>query len=210
MPLFKFKSARSASGGEPFRFVDPGPLIDADLELIRPEARWVDEVLAACRHPQSLQEEPSLGQTTRNHLLEFLAACPRGLQKAEPDSGIVPTYHFWMRDHRPAAPLTIAGGIGLRIGRTPDLELYFGHVGYHVYPPSRGQHFAARACHLLAPLAAAHGISPLWITCNPDNIASRRTCEYLGAALVDTVPVPTDHPLYQRGERMKCRYRLDI
>jgi len=210
MPLFKFKPMRVSSGGEPFRFLDPGLLIDHDFELIPPEARWVDEVLAACRHPQSLNEEPSLGQTTRNHLIEFLAACPRGLQKAEPEAGIVPTYHFWMRDHRPDAPLAIVGGIGLRIGRTPDLELYFGHVGYHVYPPSRGRHLAERACRLLMPLAARHGINPLWITCNPENIASKRTCERLGAMLVETVPVPPDHPLYQRGERMKCRYRLDV
>lgn len=107
-------------------------------------------------------------------------------------------------------PLRIAGGVGLRVGTWPTLELYYGHFGYHVYPPARGHHYAERACRLLLPLARRHSLGPLWITCNPDNIASRRTCERLGGQFVDIVPVPPQDPLFQRGETVKCRYRLDI
>jgi tagatose 1,6-diphosphate aldolase len=63
---------------------------------------------------------------------------------------------------------------------------------------------------MLFPLARAHGIRILWITCNPDNWASRRTCERLGCHLADIVPVPSDHPLYLRGDREKCRYWIAI
>ena len=66
------------------------------------------------------------------------------------------------------------------------------------------------ACQLLFGLARRHGLSELWITCNPDNIASRKTCERLGAEYVETVSLPRDHVLYQRGEREKCRYRIDL
>jgi len=45
------------------------------------------------------------------------------------------------------------------------------------------------------------------ITCDPDNWASRRTIERLGAELVDEVAVPADDPHYQRGSRTKKRYR---
>jgi tagatose 1,6-diphosphate aldolase len=107
-------------------------------------------------------------------------------------------------------PVTIAGGIGLRIGNTRDVELYYGHFGYNVLPPARGNHYAERACRLLLPLASAHGMQTLWITCNPDNHASRRTCERLGCTLAEIVALPESHPLYLRGERRKCRYRLDL
>jgi tagatose 1,6-diphosphate aldolase len=107
-------------------------------------------------------------------------------------------------------PVRIAGGIGLRIGQSRDLEMYLGHVGYNVYPPARGNHYAERACRLILPIARHHGMRALWITCNPDNYASRRTCERLGCALVDTVAVPAGHTLHQRGELEKCRYRLDL
>jgi tagatose 1,6-diphosphate aldolase len=98
----------------------------------------------------------------------------------------------------------------LRIGTTYDLETYVGHFGYGVYPPARGRHLAERACRLLLPLAKAHGLKRLWITCNPDNWPSRRTCERLGCTLAGVVPVPEGHALYQRGDRYKCRYFLEL
>ena len=84
------------------------------------------------------------------------------------------------------------------------------HLGYHVYPPARGRHLAERACRLLSGLARRHGMRTLWITCDPANAASRRTCERLGMRYVETVPVPESDPLYARGEREKCRYRLEL
>jgi tagatose 1,6-diphosphate aldolase len=104
----------------------------------------------------------------------------------------------------------IAGAIGFRIGSNHTIEMYYGHFGYHVYPPARGHHYAERACRLLLPLAYRHGLRTLWITCNPDNYASRRTCERLGARLVSIVPVPEEDALYVRGDREKCRYSLDL
>jgi predicted acetyltransferase len=109
-----------------------------------------------------------------------------------------------------ARPRSSCTTITLRVGRSPPSELYYGHVGYHVFPAARGQHYAERACRLLLPLARRHGLNPLWITCNPDNLASRRTCERLGMRLVETVAVPGEDALYLRGEREKCRYRLDL
>jgi tagatose 1,6-diphosphate aldolase len=79
-----------------------------------------------------------------------------------------------------------------------------------VYPPARGRHYAERAARLLLPLARRHGMSELWITCNPDNAASRRTCERLGGELVEIVPIPPDHAFYSRGERAKCRYLIRL
>jgi predicted acetyltransferase len=106
--------------------------------------------------------------------------------------------------------LNIVGSVGLRIGDNENVQQTIGHIGYNVYPFARGHHYAERASRLLLPLARRHGLNPLWITCNPENLASRRTCERLGATLVDVVPVPIDHPLHARGERYKCRYRIDV
>ena len=104
----------------------------------------------------------------------------------------------------------MAGGISLRVGTTRALELYYGNFGYHVYPAARGRHFAERACRLLLPLARAHGMKTIWVTCNPDNYASRRTCQRLGSTLVEIVPVPPADPLYARGDHEKCRFRIDL
>ena len=53
-------------------------------------------------------------------------------------------------------------------------------------------------------------MTELWVTCNPDNIASRRTCELAGGVLVEIVDLPEDIDMYQEGERRKCRYRFGM
>jgi tagatose 1,6-diphosphate aldolase len=104
---------------------------------------------------------------------------------------------------------TPAGGIRLRVGNDSEyLRLYYGHIGYDVRPERRGRHFAERSVRLLLPLARRHGVLVLWITCNPDNDGSRRTCERLGMDLVEVVRVAEHLDMFKRGNTHKCRYRL--
>ena len=125
----------------------------------------------------------------------------------DPARDWLPSYHFAMRHTRTGERL---GHIDLRIGMTPPLLRYGGNIGYEVLAAHRGQHYAARSCRLLEPLARAHGMAALWITCDVSNIASRRTAELAGFALVDVVPLrEQDHPDgYAEGRRLTCRYRL--
>ena len=202
--------------GDAFEFIDIGPLVDGDLELVAPRQHWVEEVLSACSHPLTRVAAPEEAKTTRQQLNHFLRIAPLGRDPGDPMVGRSPQYQYWMRlrdeyGGRPGSPpVRMLGGIGLRLATTRAIEMYYGHFGYHVYPPARGRHYAERACRLLLPLARAHGMKALWITCNPDNFASRTTCERLGAKMVEIVAVPQSDPLYARGERHKCRYRLDL
>lgn len=193
-----------------FEFIDPGAMVDGELELVEPHERWIEPVLASCAHPLTKRDAPREAQTTRAKLFELMSLAPRGHQPDDPAKAWVPQYHFWMRLSDEEIPIPMAGGIGLRIGATKEIELYSGNIGYHVYPPARGRHFAERACRLLLPIAKRHGMQTLWITCNPDNIASRRTCERLGAELVEIVAIPMAHPFRSRGETAKCRFVVDL
>jgi tagatose 1,6-diphosphate aldolase len=191
-----------------FKFLQTPCFRDGELELVLPNDDLVKAVLASAWHPDTKAISPDLASLTLRQVNDFLGTCPGGRQNADARTGAVPTYHFWMVNHeRP--DLKIAGAVALRIGHGKDVELYYGHVGYHVYPPHRGRHFAERAVRMLFPLARRHGIKPLWITCNPDNQASQKTCQHLGGVFVETVAVPGDHPLHLRGEVAKCRYRVD-
>ena len=102
-----------------------------------------------------------------------------------------------------------AGSIRLRIGSIRRLR-YAGHIGYDVNKRYRGNRYAARACRLLLPLAGAHGLRAVWITCPPSNMASRRTCELVGGKYVETVRVPKDHDMYGDGIHRVRRYRIDL
>lgn len=119
----------------------------------------------------------------------------------------IPVYKFEMRQAQTAEKL---GQFSFRVANTEDIILYAGHFGYDVIERYRGQRYAARSCQLLFPLAIKHGINPIWITCNPDNLASRRTCEIAGGKLIEVVDLPADNDQYQDGDRQKCRYCFDL
>ncbi|SDF82575.1 GNAT family N-acetyltransferase [Terriglobus roseus] len=100
------------------------------------------------------------------------------------------------------------GGIRFRLESTQHVLLYAGHIGYNVHPKHRGNHYAARAVRLLVPIAKAIKIDPLWITCDPENMASRRTLEWIGADYVETVNVLYNNAVFLAGHPRKRRYRL--
>ena len=131
--------------------------------------------------------------------LRVRATCPEDFSR-----GYVPVYKF---DVLLADRKTVIGAVDFRIGYTEHIALYAGHIGYGIEPAYRGNRYAAKACILIKPAALAHGFQSLWITCNPDNYASRRTCEILGADFVEIVDLPEYTDMYQKGERQKCRYR---
>ena len=121
-------------------------------------------------------------------------------------NGFSPAY--WYAINLSGTNLTI-GTIDLRIGRN-SLTYYEGHIGYSVDKKYRGNQYAAKACKLLEKVAVAHGMTELIITCNPENIASRKTCTKLGAEFIEIVDLPTYTDMYLEGERQKCIYKWRI
>ncbi len=190
-----------------FRFLNPGRLIEGDLELVEPAVRWVGPMVRSA----GTGADSVVQQAKRRHLLEAVGLAPHGREPGLPANGKVPAYHYWLRRRPEYRPDTeMAGSIALRIGIGEDLELYLGHLGYGVFPRARGHRYAERACRLLLPLARAHGLREVYLTTNPDNLPSVRTCERLGAEFLGTVDLPPGHPLHHKGERQKRRYRLRV
>ena len=144
---------------------------------------------------------PEFGELREGDLLLRLASAePHEIHKAL-------SYRFLMIHAVTGEEL---GALNLRVGSTPHLERYAGHIGYTVYADYRGHHYAARAVRLLAPVARKLGLETVWITCDPGNTASRRTLEIAGATFVEVVDVPADCIIHQSGHPKKCRYRLDV
>lgn len=119
----------------------------------------------------------------------------------------VPTYYFEMR----TVPGDEAvGSINVRDATSRHIEWYAGHVGYSVDETWRGRRYAARAVRLLLPFVRRLKMQTLWITCDPENVASRRTAELAGATFAGIVAVPPDCVIFKAGHPRKCRYRIAL
>ena len=121
-----------------------------------------------------------------------------------PIFGDAPTYYFEI-----IADGANAGYVSLRVGFSRNLY-YSGQIGYTVNARQRGRGYAGRACRLLIPLMRAHGMTKVLITNNPDNTASRRVCEKLGAKFLRVVKIPRSHELYKAGDRYKNIFEWDF
>jgi len=130
-------------------------------------------------------------------VLRFIELVP-----ADSERGFVPYYHFCI--------VTVYGGevghINFRVGDTEHVRVYAGHIGFAVVEPHRGHGYAFQACRAIAPFVRSIYENVI-VTCDPDNFASKRTIERLGAEFIEEVPVPQGDPNYERGSRSKRRYR---
>ncbi len=136
----------------------------------------------------------------RELVLKFVCPKPHPIHK-------VPSYYFRMVQADSREEL---GSINLRVGFSSHIELYAGHAGYTVHPAHRGHKDAARSLRLLISLARDLQLDPLWITCDPDNQGSRRSCELAGAKFIEIIDVPESCIIHRNGHKQKCRYQLDL
>lgn len=126
--------------------------------------------------------------------------------QAVPEKNYVPRYIFKITLHKDDEEI---GKIDIRIGDNEN-TWFGGHLGYYIDPKFRGNSYASKACKILKKVAKKHEMPQLYISCNPDNQASRKTAEKSGFHYVKTVELPENNDLYQMGERKACIYRLDL
>jgi predicted acetyltransferase len=62
----------------------------------------------------------------------------------------------------------------------------------------------------LFPIAKHLKFEGLWITCDPENTASRRSLELAGAKFIEVVNVPENCIIFKAGHPPKMSYWIDL
>lgn len=122
---------------------------------------------------------------------------------ANPERGWVPAYYFAICNKDGVK----IGECDLRVGHNEN-TYYGGNIGYSINEEYRGHHYAGKACLLLFELAKRHNMDYLIISCDPDNFASRKTCEYAGGKLSEIAELPEGNDMRLNGETEKCIYKF--
>ena len=96
-----------------------------------------------------------------------------------PDGHVPSTHLWWVQDN------AFVGRVHIRHRLTPFLREVGGHLGYHVVPTHRRCGHATAMLAAALPIAAALGLDCLLLTCDADNVASRKVIEANGGLLQD-------------------------
>jgi predicted acetyltransferase len=155
-------------------------------ELVVPDLRWYDDWVATLT---DFGEEyphgsgcPQEGQALdRSAFEEFVADRLRYADPtAELPHGWVSCDFLWIVDAG-----EMIGFLALRHRLTDFLLDQGGHIGYSVRPARRREGHASRALALAVARAAELGLDRVLVTCDEDNLGSRRTIESGGGELED-------------------------
>jgi predicted acetyltransferase len=95
-------------------------------------------------------------------------------------AGIVPSTTLWYVDGD-----EYLGRLSIRHELTEFLLEQGGHIGYDVRPSARRRGHATAMLKAALPVTHALGIDPVLVTCDVDNVASRKVIEAGGGVLED-------------------------
>lgn len=151
-----------------------------ELRLVEPSEELEGEYVAHIRELLEAGEHVSedMVEAARGGFAAFVqglrdAAAGRNLRPS-----LVPWNTYWLMLGK-----RMLGMSSLRHRLTPSLEDRGGHIGYHVRPSERRKGYGTRLLALTLEKARALGLRRVLLTCDPDNLASRRIIEKNGGLL---------------------------
>lgn len=169
--------------------------------LTRPDVKYKRSYLEALHefHLEGRHLDEDYGQVSSNFERYVEVQRDRADETKIPH-GWVPESYFWLIDND-----EYIGTTRLRHYLTPSLRQYGGHIGYEIRPSKRLQGYGKEILRLALQEARQRGITRALVTCNRDNIGSRKIIEANGGVFEG------EDPVWSGGTTIhERRYWIDI
>lgn len=127
-----------------------------------------------------LRDQAAGWATTEGFAAYVEAVRADALEETPRAQGWVPCTTLWWVEGQ-----EYLGRIAVRHRLTPWLREVGGHIGYDVRPSARRRGHATAMLRAALPVARGLGIEQALITCDTDNVGSRRVIEAAGGVLED-------------------------
>jgi predicted acetyltransferase len=169
------------------------------MQLVSPAARYKESFLQAIEEYQKIKATDrlyvyalnleDLKKNFRSHLHQLLdEAIGQNLPKR-----YVPQTTFWLVDKD-----EFIGTATIRHRLTDKLLREGGHIGYDIRPSKRKKGYGKKLLALALPKAKELGIDRALITCDENNIGSKKIIEANGGVFENKVEMGKDKPLKLR------------
>ena len=153
------------------------------MQLVEPAAQWRAAFLDMARECRAAGDHRY--DLALHDFGAYLRSIAQGRRTEGLPPGRVPGTEYWLEEAG-----RIVACVRLRFSLTPELEREGGHVGYDVRPSMRRRGYGTALLRLALPLARHHGIQRVCITCDADNIGSRKIIERNGGVLAGEAVSP--------------------
>lgn len=154
--------------------------------LSLPSVRYEASYLAAVLEWKTLGEKPDLEYDTIANDFSRYVETVRGFARGQRLSHLlVPYTSFWGIQNG-----EFVGEINIRHHLNQNLMRAGGHIGYSIRPTRRREGHATAMLKLALPKARALGIRRALVTCDEQNVASRKVIEAAGGLLENIVEMP--------------------
>ncbi len=167
--------------------------------LVEPSVQYKASYLAAVRELQG--EGKRLDENIRILSENFDAFVQRSIQqkdRAKVAPGRVPNTDFWL-----VVNGEFVGRLNLRYELDQDLFIFGGHIGYEVRPSRRRQGYGTLMLHLGLEKAKAARIYRVLVTCDENNIGSKKIIEHNGGQFENAIHI-------DGSAVKKLRYWIDV
>src|SRR5712692_12078393 len=167
--------------------------------LAEPSIVYKDSFLAGTRESQAegLELFVNLDKTSEN-FEAFLQKLRDARDRAKIPSDRVPMSDFWLIDDN-----EYIGRLSLRHELNEALLTWGGHIGYEIRPSKRMRGYGKEILRLGLEKARERGLRRVLVTCDEDNIGSKKIIEYNGGKLENAINV-------EGMPVRKLRYWIDI
>ena len=167
--------------------------------LIEPSSQFKDQIIDAV---QELQSEGRLldydVQRLRRNFASYLRMAQNQKDPLRIGPGRVPVSDFWLVDED-----KVVGRLSLRHELDGFLLKVAGHIGYVIRPSFRRRGYGKEILHLGLAEARQIGLKRVLVTCDENNIGSKKVIESNGGQFENAVEV-NGSPI------LKLRYWIDV
>jgi predicted acetyltransferase len=143
------------------------------MRLILPSIKYKKEYLKALKEGLKETQETRLDQPKKNQSFnDFIKTLREKSQGINLPQGYVPATTLWLIDKN-----KFIGKVSIRHKLNKKLLNHGGHIGYYVRPSKRRMGYGSKILKLSLKKASKIGISKVLLTCDQDNLASKKIIE---------------------------------
>ena len=169
------------------------------MQLVKPSLRYKEAYLDALEESKSETSDTQLNKPQENQSFEeFVQQLVDNEVGKNLPEGWVSATMLWLLDNN-----EIIGRIHIRHELNEYLFKYGGHIGYYIKPSKRNMGYGKKILELSLIEAKELGLTKVLVTCDDDNLGSKKIIEANGGMLENKVGKGI-------GKSQTCRYWIEL